>query len=43
MKQLIAAIIFVACAVALAGCGTMKGFGQDMQGSGQSIQKAASR
>jgi len=43
MKRFIAGIIFVACVVALVGCGTMRGFGQDVSGSGQSIQKAASK
>jgi len=41
MKRFIAGIMLVVCAAALAGCGTMRGFGQDMQGGGRNIQKAA--
>ncbi len=42
MKRVIAGIIFVACAFALAGCSTVRGLGQDVQGGGRNIQKAAS-
>ncbi len=42
MKKVIAVIALIGCAAVLAGCGTMRGFGQDVSGSGQSIQNAAS-
>ncbi len=41
MKRLIAGIIFVACALALVGCETMKGAGRDIQHTGQEIQEKA--
>ncbi len=41
MKRFIAGIILAACAVALVGCGTVNGFGRDMQSGGRKIQKAA--
>ena len=42
MKRYIAGIILAVCVLAVAGCGTMRGFGQDVQGGGRDIQKAAS-
>jgi len=42
MKRVIAGVLFVVCAVTIAGCETMKGAGKDIQGGGQNIQKAAS-
>ena len=42
MKR-IAIIIVTLCAVALAGCNTMRGFGKDMEKAGESIQKRSDR
>lgn len=42
MKK-IAVILVVLWAVALAGCNTMRGFGQDMEKAGESIQKKSEK
>lgn len=34
-------MIFISASVFIAGCNTVKGFGQDMQSGGQAIEKAA--
>ena len=41
MKRFIAGIILFVCVVSLAGCGTMRGIGQDVQTGGRNIEKAA--
>ena len=38
-----AAILFALWAVALAGCNTMRGFGQDVEKAGEAIQKKSDR
>lgn len=43
MKKFIAGLIVAACVLALVGCGTLNGAGQDIAGAGHSIQKAANR
>ncbi len=35
----IAAILVAVCVVALSGCNTMRGFGQDMEKAGEAIQR----
>ncbi len=42
MKK-IAVILVALWAVALAGCNTMRGFGQDMEKAGESIQKKSEK
>lgn len=42
MKQ-VTAILMVLWAVALAGCNTMRGFGQDVERAGEAIQRGANR
>jgi len=42
MKK-IALILVVLWAVALAGCNTMRGFGQDMEKAGEAIQKKSDK
>ncbi len=41
MKPMIA--ILIAAALALAGCNTMEGFGQDVKKAGGAIEKAGSK
>jgi predicted small secreted protein len=41
MKR-IAALMLIMWAVALAGCNTMRGFGQDMERAGEAIQRKSS-
>jgi predicted small secreted protein len=36
-------ILIALCAVAFAGCNTMRGFGQDMEKAGEAIQKKSDR
>ena len=42
MKK-IAVMLVALWAVALAGCNTMRGFGQDMEKAGESIQKKSDK
>lgn len=42
MKK-IALILVALWAVALAGCNTMRGFGQDMEKAGETIQKKSDK
>ena len=42
MKK-IAVILVALWAVALAGCNTMRGFGQDMEKAGEAIQKRSDK
>ena len=42
MKK-IALILVALWAVALAGCNTMRGFGQDMEKAGEAIQKKSDK
>lgn len=39
MKKIVIVVVFVA----LTGCNTMKGFGEDVQKGGQAIEKAATK
>jgi entericidin A len=41
MKPMIA--VLIAAALTLAGCNTMKGFGQDVEHAGSAIEKAGSK
>lgn len=41
MKQRILAALILAFGVALAGCSTVNGFGQDVERGGEAIQDAA--
>ena len=41
MNRFVFATIALLLTVAVAGCNTMQGFGEDMKSAGQSIQKAA--
>jgi len=43
MMKKIAVILVALWAVALAGCNTMRGFGQDMEKAGESIQKKSEK
>ena len=38
-----AIFLLVSWAIALAGCNTMRGFGQDMEKAGEAIQKKSDR
>jgi predicted small secreted protein len=42
MKQF-AVLIFVVWAVAMAGCNTMRGLGQDIERAGEAIQKKSDK
>jgi len=39
----IAALMLIVWAVAIAGCNTMRGFGQDMERAGEAIQRKSNR
>jgi len=36
-------ILMVLCVVALTGCNTMRGFGQDVERAGEAIQRGANK
>jgi len=41
--RIIVAIVLGLCVVALTGCNTMRGFGQDMEKAGEAIQRKSTR
>lgn len=41
--KIIAAMLMALCALAVAGCNTLRGFGQDMEKAGTAIQRKTDR